>query len=325
MLVTTAITGFRRRKLPSLSSASATSQSPPPRPRVGAGGQQLAADHEGRVEPAFGQHAGGQRGGGGLAVGAGDRHAALEAHQLGQHLRARHHRDALRARLQQLGVVRLDRAGHHHAVGLQHVGGGMAAMDDDAERRQPPGHGVVGVVGTGRPGSPACASPRRCRSCRRRRCRRNARAAAPWPGRRSAAGAGCAGSSGNLVGNRGQHRLGHALRGVGRASARAACAIARRLPGSAERSASACCRRAASCSVCGSSTAAPRSTRYSALRVWWSSTACGNGTSTLPTPTAHSSARVSAPARHTTRSAQAYAAAMSAMKGSTRASTPASA
>ena len=41
----------------------------------------------------------------------------------------------------------------------------------------------------------------------------------------------------------------------------------------------------------------------------------GNGTSTLPTPTAHSSARVDAPARQTTRSAQAKASAMSAMNG----------
>src|SRR3546814_13525788 len=52
--------------------------------RVCAGGEQLAADDEGRVEPAFGQHAGQQRGGGGLAVGAGDRDAAAEAHQLGR-------------------------------------------------------------------------------------------------------------------------------------------------------------------------------------------------------------------------------------------------
>lgn len=44
--------------------------------------------------------------------------------------------------------------------------------------------------------------------------------------------------------------------------------------------------------------------RYSALWVWWSSTAAANGTRTLPIPTAHNSARVEAPARHTTRSAQ---------------------
>ena len=43
----------------------------------------------------------------------------------------------------------------------------------------------------------------------------------------------------------------------------------------------------------------------SALRVWWSSTASGNGTSIAATPAAHSSARVRAPARQITRSAQA--------------------
>jgi len=50
--------------------------------------------------------------------------------------------------------------------------------------------------------------------------------------------------------------------------------------------------------------APPRSARNSALRAWWSSTAPGNGTSRLPTPAAHSSAMVSAPARPITRSAQ---------------------
>ena len=62
--------------------------------------------------------------------------------------------------------------------------------------------------------------------------------------------------------------------------------------------------RRRACRSAAATRAAPRSTRYSALRVWWSSTACGNGTSTLPTPAAHSSAKVSAPARQTTRSAQ---------------------
>jgi hypothetical protein len=47
------------------------------------------------------------------------------------------------------------------------------------------------------------------------------------------------------------------------------------------------------------------SDRKRALPVWWSSTACGKGTSTLATPAAASSATVSAPARQTTRSAAA--------------------
>ena len=78
----------------------------------------------------------------------GDRDAVAEAHQLGQHLRPRHHRDALRARFQQFRVVGLDRAGHHHAIGVQHVGRGMALADIDAEAGQAAGHRIVGVVGT---------------------------------------------------------------------------------------------------------------------------------------------------------------------------------
>src|SRR5260221_12275607 len=39
-------------------------------------------------------------------------------------------------------------------------------------------------------------------------------------------------------------------------------------------------------SGCGTSTAAPHSTRKCALDVWWSSAACGNGTNTLAMPAA---------------------------------------
>jgi hypothetical protein len=74
--------------------------------RIGAGGEQLAADDEGRIEPALAEHAGEQRRGRGLAMRAGDRDAAAETHQFGQHLGARHDRDALRARLHQFRVVR---------------------------------------------------------------------------------------------------------------------------------------------------------------------------------------------------------------------------
>ncbi len=116
---------------------------------VGTGRQQLATDHEGRVQPPLAQHRSGQAGGGGLAVGAGHGDAAAEAHQFGQHRRARHDRNALAARFHQLRVVFADRAGDHHAVGAQHVGGGMAAHDARAQAGQAAGRDVVGVVRTG--------------------------------------------------------------------------------------------------------------------------------------------------------------------------------
>ena len=114
--------------------------------RIGAGGEQLPADDEGRIDAALGQHACQQRGRGGLAVRAGDGDAAAEAHQFGQHLGARHDRDALRARLHQFGIVALDRARHHDAVGTEHVGRGVAAMHGGAELREPARDGVVGGV-----------------------------------------------------------------------------------------------------------------------------------------------------------------------------------
>ena len=48
----------------------------------------------GRIEAGLAEHGGEQRGGRGLAVRAGDRDAALEAHELGEHLGARNDRDA---------------------------------------------------------------------------------------------------------------------------------------------------------------------------------------------------------------------------------------
>ena len=50
------------------------------------------------IEAAGVDQRGDQRRGRGLAVGAADRDAALEPHQLGQHLGAAHHRQALGAR-----------------------------------------------------------------------------------------------------------------------------------------------------------------------------------------------------------------------------------
>ena len=68
-------------------------------PRVGAVGVDDAAVDHGRIEVAGVEQRRDQRGGRGLAVGAGDGDAAFQPHQFGQHLGAAHHRQrAWRAR-----------------------------------------------------------------------------------------------------------------------------------------------------------------------------------------------------------------------------------
>ncbi len=116
---------------------------------VGTGGQQLATDHERRVQATLAQHRSSEAGGGGLAMGTGHGDAAAEAHQLGQHRCARHDRNALAARFHQLRVVLADGAGDHHAVGAQHIGGRVAAHDARTQAGQAAGRHVVRVVRAG--------------------------------------------------------------------------------------------------------------------------------------------------------------------------------
>ena len=71
-------------------------------PRIGAVGVDDAAVDHGGIEPAGVEQRGHERRRRGLAVGAADRDAALEPHQLGQHLGAAHHRQALGARRREL-------------------------------------------------------------------------------------------------------------------------------------------------------------------------------------------------------------------------------
>ena len=91
LVTTTAIIGVRYRKEASDSSASATSQSPCPRRALVPMEFKASADHAGRIEPASPSTCA-MTGGGGLAVRARHGNALLEAHQLGQHHGARHHR-----------------------------------------------------------------------------------------------------------------------------------------------------------------------------------------------------------------------------------------
>jgi hypothetical protein len=84
---------------------------------VGAVGVDDAAVDHRRVEAAGVEKGRDQRGGGGLAVGAGDGDAGLEAHQLRQHLGPPHHRQPLLAGVPELGIVALDRGRDHDELG----------------------------------------------------------------------------------------------------------------------------------------------------------------------------------------------------------------
>ena len=95
-------------------------------PRIGAVGIDDAAVDHGRIEAAGVEHRRHHRGRRGLAVRAGDRDAAFQPHQLGQHLGAPHHRQALRARRDELGIVALDRGGDDDHVGAVDVLGVVA-------------------------------------------------------------------------------------------------------------------------------------------------------------------------------------------------------
>ena len=90
-----------------------------------------AVDHRG-IKPAGIQQCGDHRGGGGLAVGAGNRHAAFQPHQFGQHLGPAHHRDALGTRRHHFGIVGLDRGGGDQHGGIGDIVRLLADEDLDA-------------------------------------------------------------------------------------------------------------------------------------------------------------------------------------------------
>ena len=115
-------------------------------PRVGAVGVDDAAIDHGRIEAAGVDQRGDERGRRSLAVSARDRDAALEPHQLGQHLGAAHHRDASGARGGELGIVALDRRRYHHDLGVAERAGGMADGNLGALVAQAFDVGAVGSV-----------------------------------------------------------------------------------------------------------------------------------------------------------------------------------
>ena len=103
---------------------------------VGAGLVQVAADGEGRVGAAVLQRDGQQRGGGGLAVGAGDGdHDAALHHRL-QGGRARQQAQPAPGRLDDLGVVLAHGGGDDDGVGVAEVGRGVADVAGGAQGAQ---------------------------------------------------------------------------------------------------------------------------------------------------------------------------------------------
>ena len=92
-----------------------------------------AADDDGRVEPAGGEHGGDHRGGGGFAVHSGDGDAVLEAHELGQHLGALNDGNLAGAGLDDFRIGGADGGAGDDDGGSGDVGGVVAFVDCCAE------------------------------------------------------------------------------------------------------------------------------------------------------------------------------------------------
>ncbi|MNT20101.1 hypothetical protein D3C72_1553980 [compost metagenome] len=116
--------------------------------RIGTCTVELAANHKGRVPARFGQHARDQAGGGGLAMGSGNGDALAQAHQLCQHLRARHHRNVPGACGQHLGVVGLHRRRGDHSLRVGDMCRIVADKGGDACIAQVLQGGAVGQIRT---------------------------------------------------------------------------------------------------------------------------------------------------------------------------------
>ncbi len=104
------------------------------------------ADDIGGIEPALGEQARDQTRRGGLAMGAGDGDAVAETHQLGEHLRPRHHRDVPIPGAHELRVVRIDGRRNDDHLAVLDVLGIVTDVDAHTEVLQTPGHGVGGEI-----------------------------------------------------------------------------------------------------------------------------------------------------------------------------------
>jgi len=93
---------------------------------------ELAPDDHRRIQSRPTKHRRHQRCGRGLSVGAGDRDAILESHELPKHLGARNDWNAGTSRFAELGVGCRHRRGEHHDVRIAHILGFMADVDRGA-------------------------------------------------------------------------------------------------------------------------------------------------------------------------------------------------
>ena len=108
-----------------------------------------AADDDGGIEAAGREHAGHHRGGGGLAVHAGDGDAVLEPHEFGQHLRALDDGNLARVGFDDFRIGGADRgAGDDHG-GSGDVAGLVAFVDGGAQLRQAIGDRTAAQIGAG--------------------------------------------------------------------------------------------------------------------------------------------------------------------------------
>ena len=162
-----------------------------PHAGVGAVGVDDAAVDDRRVDAARVQQGRDHGGGGGLAVGSGDGDVGFQAHQLGQHLGAAHHRQAAaRGRRRARGCRGLIAEEITTTSAPSRFSAGLADEDRRAQPLQPVGDRASPSGPSPGPGSRGSAAPRRCPTCRCRRCRRSgsgpSRSAAWWrrPSRR---------------------------------------------------------------------------------------------------------------------------------------------
>ena len=122
-------------------------------------GLEVAADGERRVEPGRLQDGHDHAGGGGLAVGAGDRDAVLALHEQGQQLGPAEHGDVQDPGRDQLRVGGPDRGRGDHQVGPPHPGPVVARPDLGPEGPQRLEGGRLAPVRPGDPVPPGQQQP----------------------------------------------------------------------------------------------------------------------------------------------------------------------
>ena len=112
-----------------------------PHPRIGAERPQTAADNDRGIESAGREHFAHHRGGGGLAVTAGDADPVLQPHEFAEHLGARDDRNATPARFDQLRIAAVHRRGIDNHVRALDIVGGVAGVHRATEQ-----HDTIGGV-----------------------------------------------------------------------------------------------------------------------------------------------------------------------------------